>query len=281
MFTYKFKQFYEWYTDNIDSDLFEENRDIAIYKINQTSKYEKLSNKQIRKRQLMPLTNEENAYLGLFNKTNIEDIAEFKFIKNSKYPNGLYCVIDNNAIYTFFPREKNNIICADHFTFLEDNVHQTTYTPSLLNNNIGNVMHIPRSKLLDGIELPLIGYQTDIFKKMHIYKEDILDIIRVCYRQNGSGPSLAISKTNKIKKPNKKINIEISTLLEQLLLIHEIRNIKIFCFKNQITTFAESDDKLYNNFTFKVKNQKWSTIQEELCKILKNKKYLSINLKRF
>lgn len=291
-FEYNFSEFYEWYIDNLDRiDLFEENKQMAIYIINQSSKYEKLSKKQMKKKET-----DSEYYLGLFNKNQLTDIAEFKFIANTnttnKYPNGLYCTIDNKSIYAIHPIIKDNILCTDHFTFMKDNVHHTTYTPTRLNHNIGNVSHIPKSKLLDGTELPLIGYDTDVFKKHHIYKNYILDIVRAYKKytnnQTGSGPSLnkTIAKTKTVKVSRER-KPDISPLLEKLFIINNITDFKIICIKKdtkcgepsasaKIMTFAVSSDTTYIDFAFETSNKNWSTIDKKICKILQDNNYLAL-----
>ena len=49
MFAYSFNDMYDWYTDNMDNqNLFEENKELAVYEIKTTKKYESLSDKKIR-----------------------------------------------------------------------------------------------------------------------------------------------------------------------------------------------------------------------------------------
>jgi hypothetical protein len=282
MFKYQFNTFYDWYVDNLDNGkYFEKNKDIAVYTITKSSKYDKISDRLIKKKQLAPLSNDENGYLNAFKKENINDIAKITFITNIdkyRYPNGLYCVIDNSAIYVVFPKEKDGVLCADHLSFMKDNVHQTTYTPSSRDINIGTVMHIPKSALPDGTELPLAGYNTNIFRKMHIYKDDILDICRLPQQQGQqeAGSGLAVTKSiakTKKSKPVKKP--EISPLLEQLLIVNDITSLKIFCARSvrseqiwNISTFAESAESAYDDISFTTTRKNWSTIQKELCKLL-------------
>jgi len=283
-FEYNFSEFYEWYIDNLDRiDLFEENKQMAIYIINQSSKYEKLSKKQMKKKET-----DSTYYLGFFNKNQLTDVAEFKFIKNdntNKYPNGLYCAIDKKSIYAIYPIIKDNVLCADHFTFMKDNIHETKYTPTRLNINIGNVSHIPKSTLIDGTILPLNSYNTDVFKKHHIYKNDILDIIRAYKKytnnQIGSGPSLnkTIEKTKHVKVSNKR-KPDISPLLEKLFIINNITDFKIICIKKDtnwtVMTFAVSSDSNYIDFIFETSNKNWSTLDKKICKILQDNNYLAL-----
>ena len=287
MFKYQFNNFYDWYVDNLDNGkYFDMNDDLAVYTINRSSKYEKLSDRLIKKKQLAPLSNDSNGYLTAFKKENINDIAKVTFLSNidkDRYPNGMYCVIDNSAIYIVFPKEKDGVLCADHLSFMKDNVHKTTYTPSPRNINMGTVMHIPKSALPDGTELPLHGYNTDVFRKMRLYKDDILDICRLPHQalelQQEAGSGLAITKsiakTKKSKSPKKP---EISPLLEQLLIVNEITSLKIFCARSErsessaqiwnITTFAESAESAYDDISFTTTRKNWTTIQKELCKLL-------------
>ena len=286
MFKYEFNNFYDWYVDNLDNGkYFEKNKDIAVYTITKSSKYDKISDRLIKKKQLAPLSNDENGYLNAFKKENINDIAKVTFLSNidkDRYPNGMYCVIDNSAIYLVFPKEKDGVLCADHLSFMKDNVHQTTYTPSPRDINMGTVMHIPKSALPDGTELPLQGYNTNVFRKMHIYKDDILDICRLPQQaqlshQQEAGSGLAITKS-KIKKSKTIKKPEISPLLEQLLIVNEITNLKIFCVRSEpserseqiwnITTFAESAESAYDDISFTTTRKNWATIQKELCKLL-------------
>jgi len=176
---------------------------------------------------------------------------------------------------------------------MKDNVHKTTYTPSSININMGTVLRIPKSTLLDGTELPLTGYNTEVFRKMRLYKDDILDIYRqpqIAEKQDmqeaGGGLSVtkSIRKTKKTKsKPTKKP--EISPLLEQLLLVNEISSLKIICVRSKrsepsvpsersaeeiwnITTFAECAESAYDDISFTITRKNWATIQKELCKLL-------------
>jgi len=287
MFKYQFNKFYDWYVDNLDNaKYFDMNDDVAVYTINKSLKYEELSDRIIKKKQLAPLS-------AAFKKENINDIAKITFLSNidkERYPNGLYCVIDANSIYVVFPKETDGVLCANHLSFMKDNVHKTTYTPSSININMGTVLRIPKSILIDGTELPLTGYNTDVFRKMRLYKDDILDIYRqpqIAEQQEmqeaGGGLSVtkSIRKTKKTKsKPTKKP--EISPLLEQLLLVNEISSLKIICVRSEssvrsersaeeiwnITTFAECAESAYDDISFTTTRKNWSTIQKELCKLL-------------
>jgi len=278
MFKYQFDTFYDWYVDNLDNaKYFDMNDDLAVYTINRSSKYEKLSDRIIKKKQLASLSNDSNGYLTAFKKENINDIAKITFISNidkDRYPNGMYCVIDNSAIYVVFPKEKDGVLCADHLSFMKDNVHKTTYTPSAININMGTVMHIPKSALPDGIELPLHGYNTDVFRKMRLYKDDILDICRLPQQQGQQEDGSGLAVTKSISK-TKKSKPEISPLLEQLLIVNEISSLKIICVRSvrseqiwNITTFAECAESAYDDISFTTTRKNWSTIQKELCKLL-------------
>jgi len=284
MFKFDFEKFHEWYSENLDNpEIFENDKNIAIYMIERSNKYKNMSKRLIKKKQLEPISNSDQGYLEAFIKTRLENVAQFKNFQIDKYKNGLICVVDDKGVYAVFPTEKDNILCADHITFVKDNVHQTTYTPSPLNKNIGRISHIPKSILLDGTELPLSGYTTDVFKRMHIYKQDILDICRIPEIKQGSGQlSLSVSKpkpkppkTPKLEIPKKP---DISPLLERLLIFNEIKTLKIYCIKSgdsyHVTTMGETEYTHYNNIYFTVKNKNWSTIHKELCKVLKDTMYL-------
>jgi hypothetical protein len=278
MFKFDFEKFHDWYSENLDDpEIFENDKNIAIYMIERSNKYKNMSKKLIKKKQLEPISNSDQGYLEAFMKTRLENIAQFKSFQTDKYKNGLYCVVDDKGVYVVFPTEKDSILCADHITFVQDNVHKTTYTPSPLNKNIGRISHIPKSILLDGTELPLSGYAIDVFKKMNIYKEDILDICRLPELKQGAGQlSLSVSKPN--KKPEIPKKPDISPLLERLLIFNEIKTLKIYCIKSgdsyHVTTMGETEYTHYNNIYFTVKNKNWPTIHKELCKLLKNTMYL-------
>ena len=265
MFAYSFNDMYDWYTDNMDNkNLFEENKELAVYEIKTTKKYESLSDKKIRALKLLPLQKNQG-YLGLFAKQNISDIAKFKFI-GSELPNGLYCVIDDSNLYAVFPELKNGHMIADHLTFTDDNVHLTTYTPQLLDPNRGVVLHIPKCKLLSGTKLPLTGYECALLNKMGRFKNMILDITRAYKNIEGGTKSLGLSKPSKrVERVPKKIaKPTVSGELELLLIKNNIKTLKIFCIRKDVIVMNDGN---VDSISFNTENLRWSSIQKKIIEI--------------
>jgi hypothetical protein len=265
MFIHKFTEMYNWYLDNINQpSLFEEQKDVALFIIKQSKKYTRLSKNQIKKRKLQTLSNKNDKYLGAFFRTNIVDIAKFKFATSHNYPNGLYCVLDDENIYAVFPTEKQQRLFADHLTFMAGNVHLTTYTPQPLTTDYGVVSHIPKCNVPDGTQLPLDGYNCQVFNRLSTYKNDILDIYRVPYVIMSGGGKSFISKKTKRKRP------EISPILEQLLLRENIAEVKVFCIRHgnewHVTTNSIWNERSQENEdgSFVVKSNKWACVQRGL-----------------
>ena len=262
MFAYSFNDMYEWYVDIKDNkdntDLFEENKDLAIYEIKTTKKYEALKIQPLQKNQ---------GYLEYFIKQNITDIIKFKSI-GTELPNGLYCVIDDSNIYAVFPELKNGHMLADHLTFMSDNVHLTTYTPEILDPNRGIVLHIPKCKLPEGTQLPLTGYDCALLNKMGRFKNMILDIARA-YKKYVSGgtKSLGVSKPTK-RSPQRVTQPSISGTLEVLLIKYNIKRLQIFCVRKENSW----DVLVINNgnaesLRFNIGSLRWPSIQKRIIEL--------------
>jgi hypothetical protein len=264
MFAYSFNDMYDWYSDNMDNqNLFEENKELAVYEIKTTKKYESLSDKKIRALKLLPLQKNQG-YLGLFTKQNISDIAKFKFI-GSELPNGLYCVIDNSNMYAVFPELKNGHMIADHLTFTNDNVHLTTYQPEPLDPNRGVVWHLPKCKLL-GTKLPLTGYECALLNKMGRFKNIILDITRAYKNIQGGTKSLGLSKPSKLAEPvpKKTEKPTVSGELELVLIKNNIKTLKIFCIRKDIIVLNDGNA---DSIRFNTESLRWSSIQKKIIEI--------------
>lgn len=261
MFAYSFNDMYEWYVDNIDNkNLFDENKDLAVYEIKATKKYEALSDRQ------KPL-NKNQGYIGLFIKQNISDIVKFKSIGN-EYPNGLYCVIDDSNIYAVFPELKNGHMLADHLTFMSDNVHLTTYTPEILDPNRGIALHIPKCKLPEGTQLPLTGYECALLNKMGRFKNMILDIIRA-YVSKGVGGTKSLGVSKAAKRSSQRVKIpSISGTLEVLLIKNNVKSVKIFCCrKDNSWDVLVMNDGNADSLRFNVKSLRWPSIQKRIIEL--------------
>ncbi len=262
LFSFNFRETHDWYVDNIDNtDVFEENKDVALYVIKQSEKYSKLTQKQIRKRKLEKLTNKHAGYLEAFVKRNVINVAKFK--DKTDYKDGLYCVVDEDNIYAIFPTIKQGRLFADHLSFMQDNIHLTTYTPQPLCIDYGIVLHIPKCDIPDGTELPISGYETRVFNKMGRYKNDILDICRAPQIHQVGGTITKRKVSRKIYRKTPKM----SPKLEQLLLRHHIKETKLFCIRyhekwnvTTITKWSVSSDENEDG-SFVVKSSKWQSVQ--------------------
>jgi hypothetical protein len=267
MFAYSFNDMYEWYVDNIDNkDLFEENKDLAVYEIKTTKKYEALSEKKQRALKIQPLQKNQG-YLEYFIKQNITDIIKFKSIGTER-PNGLYCVIDDSNIYAVFPELKNGNMLADHLTFMSDNVHLTTYQPEPLDPNRGVIWHIPKCKLPEGTQLPLIGYECALLNKMGRFKNMILDTARA-YKTYVSGgtKSIGVSKPTK-RSPQRVTQPSISGTLEVLLIKYNIKRLQIFCVRKENSWDAlVINDGNAESLRFNIGGLRWPSIQKRIIEL--------------
>lgn len=179
-------------------------------------------------------------------------------------------MVDEDNIYAIFPTVKQGRLFADHLSFMQDNIHLTTYTPQPLCIDYGVVLHIPKCFIQDGTELPLYGYQTRIFNTMGRYKNDILDICRApqIYQVGGT-----ITKRRASKKVYRKTP-QLSPKLEQLLLRNNITETKLFCVRNHekwnvmtTTQWSISSDENEDG-SFDVDSYKWQSVQSGFIKFL-------------
>ena len=266
MFAYSFKDMYDWYVDNIDNtELFEENKTLAVYEITATKKYESLSDKKQRALKIQPLKKNE-CYLGMFKKQNVTDIIKFKSIGTDML-NGLYCVIDDSNIYAVFPELKNGHMLADHLTFMSDNVHLTTYQPQILDPNRGIVLHIPKCKLIEGTQLPLTGYECSLLNSMGRFKNMILDIARNYKTYSGGTKSLGVSKPAK-RSTQRVTHSNISGTLEVLLIKYNIKTVKIFCVRKENSwDVLVMNDGNAESLRFNITGLRWPSIQKRIIEL--------------
>ena len=176
-FNYSFRDMVDWYdTSKDDADLFECDKNVIAFFIDQVQKYEQVSTKQLKKRGLDDVGS-SHGHLSKFIKQNVtaNDIRRIKFIiDNAMYPLGLYYVKQNeNNVFFVKPVLKTDefsnvkqFMSGDHFSFpfvskkKEIHLHFTAYTPVPTNINIGQITHYPRNVFLDGVALPVNGYNT-------------------------------------------------------------------------------------------------------------------------
>ena len=274
MFSYNFREMWNWYAKNMHrEDLFEKPDNMAMHVIQTSEKYEKLTKQQIRKRKLtdgsQPTSNSNDGYLGAFQKRSITNIVTFKFIQNlDKYPHGLFCVWDKRAVYAVFPKMKKDRLFADHLSFMEGNIHITTYIPQPLCADFGVAWHLPKADLNDGVSMPALGYEYPILNVLNPYNRDALDIARA-YKVHGStitggGPSRSIPLSKRAPKT------DVSPRLEQVLLKEGIKSLKIMCIKClnddtwHVTCFAEENE----SFAFVAPDKDWDTITHKIIEKL-------------
>ena len=277
MFAYAFQNMFDWYSENLDSDMFESDKSIALYVISKSQKYEELSKRQIKKHNLKPLGNNKEAYIGAFMKRHITDVAKFKKQKtHHNFPLGLYCVLGDNEMYAVFPTKKENRLFADHLTFMQGNVHLTTYTPHPLSIDYGVVSHIPKCHLPDGTILPLTGYSCKTFDKMGAYKADILDICRA-YTSAQPKATAVGGVRGAIRKKAMSTTLrraDISPKLEQLLLRNNIQGMQIFCIQNDgawdVTVVLQGNDLSddVEDMSFRCTSKRWQSLQAQMIRRL-------------
>ncbi len=272
-FQFDFRQMHDWYKQNMNEhNLFDSDVEMKAYIIQKRIKYSKISKKMIKKRNFAKvLDNPKHGYLDAFVKSNITHIAKIKFLKDSKYTNGLYCMMDNNNMYAVYPTDKNGLLVADHFTFMEDNVHQTVYSPYPLNPEYGTFVHLSKCEISTGMTMPLTSYEFKPLKKLAPYDGDVLDIYR-SYKVYADGMKrVGLSKSMNRKQGK---TSDISILLETLLIKENVEKMLIVCIKHTdkwhvttITTWDEySEDS--EDQCFRVKNASWNCIQRHLIKYL-------------
>ena len=255
---------HEWYEDHAARDLFEENKDMAIYEISTTQKYEAMSNRQLKRLELQPLEKNQG-YLGMFKKHNINQIAKLKR-SHSEFPNGLYCVIDTHNVYIVFPQLKNGHMIADHLTFTQDNVHLTSYQPEPLDPNRGVVWHLPKCKLVDGTSLPISGYECKLLNKMGRFKNLILDVSRAYVVHTGGTPP---SPRKQLKRSRPTTSTEISGTLELLLVKNNVKTMKFLCVrKDDSWDVMVTKDTHEDGYRFSVPRLFWPSIQKQMVEIL-------------
>jgi hypothetical protein len=182
----------DWYDENLDNtDLFEDDQNVICFLIVNGTKYEKMSDKQKRRKNLPPTTknqgNKTHFFKAYINQDNIHKIV---FTQNAAYfPNGLYYVKqDDDSIFFVFPTEKTtpngqSIIACDHLSFpmLKNktmNVHLTSYVPNALNIEIGDISHQPNEKIVNGVELPKAGFNTLIFDAFGPIKHNMIELVQ-------------------------------------------------------------------------------------------------------
>ena len=144
----------------------------------------------------------------------------------------------------------------------------TTYTPEILDPNRGIVLHIPKCKLPEGTQLPLIGYECTLLNKMGRFKNMILDIARA-YKTYVSGgtKSLGVSKPTK-RSPQRVTPSDISGTLEVLLIKYNIKTVKIFCVRKENSwDILVMNDGDAESLRFNIVGLRWPSIQKRIIEL--------------
>lgn len=247
MFSFSYSSMSDWYEKERDNEqYFDPDADVVAYAVLPTGKYERYSEKLLKKKGL-PALEKTKGYKEAFVKQNIkaEHIRKLKFIENKRlYPFGMYVIKQNSQnIFFVFPNVKKarlvkgqSIFVADHLSFpykpddtQQVHLHYTYYTPSETDTNVGTISHIPECHFADGTLMPSSGYDTDVFDSMGPFKRDILDICRACSVYAGGGkPAPSLKHVKKVKKAKAKKPAGISNRLAKVLLSKGIRGMYAF-----------------------------------------------------
>lgn len=292
-FKYDYGAMLRWYAEHIRDDAyFGSDRDLAYQYIVTSQKYERLSDKQIKKRKLQALTEKSDGYLSAFVKHHAEHIAKFRFIAENteRYPNGLYCVLAGELMMAVFPRMRQNdvghtVLAANHLTFClnreldEVQLHLTTYTPNALDQNVGTVSHHPRCPFKNGVQLPSRGYACDVFDALSIYADDLLDIARAYATAGavgGSGRGRGVQKVRRRMTTTAAAPVmAISPMLEQLLLRRGIKGVHLLRYRHDGRWHANArmewvdPDAGGHHVSFVCRSSSFESAQKELIKQLR------------
>lgn len=292
-FKYDHDAMLRWYAENIrDDDYFDSDRDLAYQYIGTSHKYERLSDKQVKKRKVQALTEKSDGYLAAFVKHHVKHIAKFRFIAENteRYPNGLYCVLAGAQMMAVFPRMRLNdvghaVLAANHLTFClnreldEVQLHLTTYVPNALDKNVGSVSHHPRCPFKNGVQLPSRGYACDVFDALSIYADDLLDIARVYATAGaavgGSGRGRGVEKVRRQRTTAAAAPDAISPMLEQLLLRRGIKGVHLFRYRHDGQWHANAcmewvdPEAGGHHVSFACRSSSFQSAQKELIKQLR------------
>jgi hypothetical protein len=275
----------DWYDANLDNtDLFEDDQNVICFLIVNGTKYEKMSDKQKRRKNLPPTTKNQGNKTHFFKVCiNQDNIRKIVFTQNAAYfPNGLYYVKqDDDNIFFVFPTEKTtpngqSIIACDHLSFpmLKNktmNVHLTSYVPNALNIEIGDISHQPNEKIVNGVELPEAGFNTPIFDAFGPIKNNMIELVqkynvdqRGCAGRSGS------------KRLQQRVRGRIGIKLENLLSKYKITRVEALGFYSEadgqyhmtVNLARLSKSKLSHDFAFRMGRPSFADFQTRLVAAL-------------
>lgn len=282
---FDYKTISNWYNDEKDNmNLFENDQKLVAFFLLPSSKYKEYSDRALKKRRLAPL-GKKQGYREAFIKPNIKvaDIRKVNFLKSKFYPNGLYVVRqDDQNIFFVFPKIKRadiagvDVLVADHYSLPLDNgfvnLHFTSYTPNVVDANIGEVSHIPECRFKDGSKMPETGYDTNLFSAMGNAANDILDLCRKYNEKLGGGKGLAVPMKRQAPAAPKEDTFE---KLCKKLVLKEINKVDAFGFFHEgewhVTCFlwrTREEDYDEHHYNFKIKKPQKGLFYKKLLRAL-------------
>jgi hypothetical protein len=267
-FIFNFKIMVDWYDENLDNtDLFEDDQNVICFLIVNGTKYEKMSDKQKRRKVCI----------------NQDNIRKIVFTQNAAYfPNGLYYVKqDDDNIFFVFPTEKTtpngqSIIACDHLSFpmLKNktmNVHLTSYVPNALNIEIGDISHQPNEKIVNGVELPKAGFNTQIFDAFGPIKNNMIELVQKYNVDQRGG-----ARRSGPRRLQQRVRGRIGSKLENLLSKYKITRVEALGFYSEadgqyhmtVNLARLSKSKLSHDFAFRMGRPSFADFQTRLVAAL-------------